>query len=141
MHASARALVHAQPNVTPMIDVMLVLLIIFMAVGPLLEAGFRVVPPTGQHLTRHPDEPADAVIGLDAQGRLFFNKSVVTQTELRQRLHARFTASPTDRVVYVRADEGLAFNAVQTVMDLAAGEGARVVGLVSAPEAHTPTPR
>jgi biopolymer transport protein ExbD len=57
-----------------MLDVMLVLLIIFMAVGPVLANGFPAAPPMGTHLSEHPDEPVDAVIGVDAAGRYYFNK-------------------------------------------------------------------
>jgi biopolymer transport protein TolR len=128
---TAPARIRAEPNVTPMIDVMLVLLIIFMAVGPLLGAGFPVVPPQGTHLSAHPDEAADAVIGLDAAGRYYFNKQRVTEETLGARLAERFQAHAEDRVVYVRADKGLTYDRVQAAMELAAGAGARVVGLVS----------
>ena len=55
--------VKAEPNVTPMIDVMLVLLIIFMVVTPALLAGFNAVPPQGQNLKDHPEDAED-LIGL-----------------------------------------------------------------------------
>lgn len=131
--------IQAQPNVTPMIDVMLVLLIIFMTIGPLLDAGFPLVPPSGQHLTKHPDETSDAVIGLDVAGHLFYDKQPITEPELRQRLRARFAAAPEDRVVYVRAHEGLDYALVQSAMELASAEGAQVVGLVASAEQRAPT--
>jgi biopolymer transport protein TolR len=133
--------IQAQPNVTPMIDVMLVLLIIFMTVGPLLEAGFPLIPPTGQHLTKHPEESADAVIGLDVAGRLFYDKQPITEPELRRRLRARFAAAPDDRVVYLRAHQGLDFARVQSAMDLASAEGAHVVGLVASADPLAPASR
>ena len=138
MQAMGRRAIEAQPNVTPMIDVMLVLLIIFMTVGPRLEAGFPLTPPTGENLAKHPDSDRDAVIGLDASGGLYFNKRPVSDAELRARLRDRFAARPEDRLVYIRADRGLAFERVRSVMGLASAEGARVVGLVAtaAPRVH-----
>ena len=123
--------VRPQPNVTPMIDVMLVLLIIFMAVGPLLATGIVAEPPTGTHLANHPDQPQDAVIGIDVAGRLFLDKQPVSERMLAERLAERFRRTPDDRVVYVRADQNLAYSKVQSAMAIASAAGARVVGLVS----------
>ena len=123
--------VRAEPNVTPMIDVMLVLLIIFMAVGPVLATGIVAEPPTGVHLADHPDESQDAVIGIDVAGQLFLDKHPVSERMLAERLAERFRRAPNDRLVYVRADHNLEFARVQSAMALAATAGARVVGLVS----------
>ena len=135
MHAPRPARIHAEPNVTPMIDVMLVLLIIFMAVAPLLDAGAVMTLPKGQHLTQHPEEDHEAVIALDARGQFFFNKRAVSEAELRTRLRARFAGAPLDRVVYLRADRTLEYRLVRNAMALAADEGARVVGLITTPVA------
>jgi biopolymer transport protein ExbD len=135
MRSRSLAGIQVQPNVTPMIDVMLVLLIIFMTIGPFLEAGFRLVPPSGRHLSEHPEEAADAVLGLDDRGQLFYNKQALTEAELRARLRARFAAIGDERVVYLRAHQGLAYSTVKGTMALIASEGATVVGLVSSTEA------
>ena len=131
MNAATASPVRAQPNVTPMIDVMLVLLIIFMAVGPLLATGMRATPPEARFSAKHPDEGGDAVIGIDAMGRLYLDKMATDTTTLRARLMSRFTAHPADRVVYLRADRSLPYDRVQSVMTLASSAGAGVVGLVS----------
>jgi biopolymer transport protein ExbD len=60
--------VKAEPNVTPMIDVMLVLLIIFMIVIPTISAGFNAQPPVGVNLKPHPEEDQDQVLGIAADG-------------------------------------------------------------------------
>ena len=129
--------VRAEPNVTPMIDVMLVLLIIFMVVGPTLMEGFRAVPPSARYADRHPDEPGEVVVGMDAQGRLYLNKVAIDSVTLRQRLETRFREHPADRVVFLRADESLPFEELQNTMALASSAGAQVVGLVS----RSPAPR
>lgn len=124
--------IRAEPNVTPMIDVMLVLLIIFMVVTPLLVVGFHAEPPGGVHLTAHPDEPADVVIGIDEAGRYYLDTQPVSEATLEQRLAQRFRSGTDDRVVYVRADRSTRYARIAAVLDLAAKAGAREVGLVSA---------
>ena len=128
---AATSPVRAEPNVTPMIDVMLVLLIIFMTVAPMLESGFHATPPSGKHLSEHPDEDGDAVIGLDAHGQYYFNKRPTTEDALARTLSERFLQRPGDRVVFLRADQGLRYDRVQSAMTLAANAGARFVGLIS----------
>jgi biopolymer transport protein ExbD len=128
--------VRAEPNVTPMIDVMLVLLIIFMVVGPTLIDGFHAVPPEARYANRHPDEPGEVVLGIDAGGRLFLDKVAIDSARLRERLRARFREHPEDRVVFLRGDESLPYEKLQSTMELAASAGAQVVGLVARP--HTP---
>jgi biopolymer transport protein ExbD len=129
--------VRAEPNVTPMIDVMLELLIIFMVVGPSLVEG-PAVPPEARYANRHPDEPGEVTLGVDVQRRLYFNKVLVDSTTLRRQLETRFREHPDDRVVFLRADESLPYEVLQNTMALASGAGAQVVGLVSrAPAAKT----
>jgi biopolymer transport protein ExbD len=133
MRATSTA-VRAEPNVTPMIDVMLVLLIIFMAVGPLLADGFRAEPPSGTHLAQHPEDDLDAVIGIDATGGYFLNKVPMSEGGLRAALQRRFTKRPLDRVVYLRADKDLEYRKVQGALSVASGAGAHFVGLITRQE-------
>src|SRR5919107_6260350 len=78
--------VKAEPNVTPMIDVMLVLLIIFMLVVPAISAGFQAIPPQGVNLKPHPEEERDQVLGIDANGQYFLNTRPIPNKELGERL-------------------------------------------------------
>ena len=72
---SAGGGMQATPNVTPMIDVMLVLLIIFMVVTPMLLAGFNADPPKAINLRDHPeDADNDHVLGIDKDGKLLFRQ-------------------------------------------------------------------
>jgi biopolymer transport protein TolR len=135
---STSTTVRAEPNVTPMIDVMLVLLIIFMVVGSTLVDGFHAVPPAARYANRHPDEPGEVTLGVDAQRRLYLDKQLVDSATLRQRLEARFREHPDDRVVFLRADESLPYEVLQNTMALASGAGAQVVGLVSRAPAPKP---
>ena len=130
MTRAAMTAVRTEPNVTPMIDVMLVLLIIFMVVGPSLVEG-PAVPPEARYANRHPDEPGEVTLGVDAQRRLYLDKQLVDSATLRRRLEARFREHPEDRVVFLRADESLPYEVLQRTMALASRAGAQVVGLVS----------
>jgi biopolymer transport protein TolR len=130
MTRASMSAVRAEPNVTPMIDVMLVLLIIFMVVGPTLVEG-PAVPPEARYANRHPDEPGEVTLGVDAQRRLYLDKQLVDSATLRRRLEARFREHPEDRVVFLRADESLPYEVLQRTMALASRAGAQVVGLVS----------
>ena len=69
--------VKAEPNVVPMIDVMLVLLVIFMVVTPAIAAGFSAEPPKGANLKPHPEEETDQVLGIDRFGQYFLNKKKI----------------------------------------------------------------
>jgi len=123
--------VRAEPNVTPMIDVMLVLLILFMVVGPTLVDGFDAVPPAAEFASRSPDDPGEIVLGLDGEGRLYLDKAPIDSGTLRRRLELRFREHPENRVLFLRADESLSYEQVQATMALASTAGAQVVGLVS----------
>ena len=78
--------VKSEPNVVPMIDVMLVLLIIFMVVTPALAAGFQAVPPAGINLKTHPEEDTDQVLGIDKQGQYYLNTRALQNDKLAETL-------------------------------------------------------
>ena len=131
MSTSAGGGVKAEPNVTPMIDVMLVLLIIFMVVTPALLAGFNAVPPTGQNLKDHPeDEENDQVLGIDKSGNYYINKRPVPLDSIGPILKAIY-ANRDDYVLYVKADKDLPYSKVIDAMDIASKNGVRVIGAVS----------
>ena len=123
--------VKAEPNVVPMIDVMLVLLIIFMVVTPALAAGFQAVPPDGVNLKSHPEDDADQVLGIDKNGQYYMNKQPIRNEELAQTLKAIFDARQTDKILYVKADRDLEYAKVLDAMDIASHNGVRVVGAIT----------
>jgi biopolymer transport protein ExbD len=123
--------VASSPNVTPMIDVMLVLLIIFMVVTPLINAGFQAQPPVGINLKSHPEENEDQVLGIDAFGEYYLNKKHIDKTTLPQQLKAIFDARTTDKILYLKADKNLDYSKVLDAIDVAAHNGVRVLGAIS----------
>ena len=118
-------------NVTPMVDVMLVLLIIFMVVTPLITAGFQAQLPQGEHLKSRPEEETRVVLGIDRQGQYFLNKKAIPRESALNLLTAEFQARPQDKVLYVKADRNLKYQEVLDVMELARDAGARVIGAIT----------
>ncbi len=103
----------AEINITPMVDVMLVLLIIFMVAAPLMVAGVPVdLPKTTASKLAQPKKPM--VVTLDAEGKLYIRDEEVTRATLVPRLQ-QLKAAEGDTVVYVRADRK---NAYGDVMEL-----------------------
>jgi biopolymer transport protein TolR len=123
--------VKSEPNVVPMIDVMLVLLIIFMVVTPALAAGFQAVPPAGINLKTHPEEDTDQVLGIDKEGQYYLNKRVLQNDKLGETLKAIYDVRTIDKILYIKADKELAYEKVLDAMDIASRNGVRVVGAVS----------
>src|SRR6478735_4634620 len=105
--------VKAEPNVTPMIDVMLVLLIIFMVVTPALLAGFNAVPPQGQNLKDHPEDAEnDQVLGIDRDGNYYLNKKPISKDALPGEIKRIYAIRETDKTMYLKADAGLDYSKV-----------------------------
>ena len=128
---SGRTKVKAEPNVVPMIDVMLVLLIIFMITVPALAAGFQAVPPEGVNLKPHPEEDSDQVLGIDASGQYFLNKQPIRNETIGEQLKRIYDVRTVDKILFVKADRGLPYQKVLDVIDIASKNGVRVVGAIS----------
>ena len=123
--------VKAEPNVTPMIDVMLVLLIIFMVVTPALLAGFNAQPPEGQNLKAHPEDNTDQTLGIDADGRYYLNKKPIRYEDIPTRLKQIYETRQEDKILYVKAHKDLQYAKVLDALDVAGKNGVRVVGMIS----------
>jgi biopolymer transport protein TolR len=123
--------VKAEPNVTPMIDVMLVLLIIFMIVIPAINAGFNAQPPQGVNLKPHPEEDQDQVLGIAADGTYYLNKKPIKSESLPTELKRIYDARTVDKILYVKADRNLEYTKVIDALDVAATAGVRVTGLIT----------
>ncbi len=125
--------VKAEPNVTPMIDVMLVLLIIFMIVIPALNAGFNAIPPQAQNLKPHPEEEQDQVLGIDKDGQYYLNKKPLPNADLADRLKEIYDKRQVDKIMYLTAHKELKYSKVLDAIDVAAHAGVRVTGMISDP--------
>jgi biopolymer transport protein TolR len=134
---STKSNVQSEPNVTPMIDVMLVLLIIFMVVTPALLAGFNATPPQGVNLKDHPEVETDQVLGIDAQGVYYLNKKPIRKEDLPDMLKTIYDVRTEDKILYVKAHKDIEYAKVLDALDVASRNGVRVVGMISEQKAGT----
>ena len=121
----------SQINVTPLVDVMLVLLVIFMVTAPMMQQGVQVNLPKADTKAMAPQEET-VVVSLDRSGKLFINKSEVPFTELKSRLSSMF-ASRTKKEVFLKADKEVPYGEVVKTMAEIKGAGIERLGMVTEP--------
>jgi len=119
-------------NVTPFVDVMLVLLIIFMVTAPLMQQGIDVdLPQTTTEVLRLEQEPL--VLSVQRDGKTFLGKQEIASGDLVAKLRAVF-ASRGDKDLYLRADREAPYGIVAKAMAAARNAGATKLGIVTEPE-------
>jgi biopolymer transport protein TolR len=119
----------AEINVTPMVDVMLVLLVIFMVTAPLLTVGVPLdLPKTSAAQVTQPSEPI--VLSLDRAGGSFIGNERVDPGDLKDRL-ARLAADDPDRIVYVRGDRTILYAQLMDALGLVNSAGFTKVSLLA----------
>ena len=125
----------AQPmseiNMTPLVDVMLVLVVIFIVTAPLLASSIRLDLP-GTEAAKPTDAPRFVTVAIDAGGGLFFNDRPVSAAELAQRLADSGRTQP-DTEVQLRADQSVPYGRIVEVMGAAHQAGLNRIGFVAEP--------
>lgn len=122
----------AEINVTPFVDVMLVLLIIFMVTAPMMQQGIEVdLPETTTQALRIRDEPL--VLSVTAKGKYFLGKREIAPAELTAKLEAIFEGRDS-KEIFLRADENVAYRHVVLALASARQAGATKLGMVTEPE-------
>ncbi len=117
-------------NVTPFVDVVLVLLIIFMITAPVLQSGIEVAVPKTKTVKEVTEERV--VISIDRSQRIFLGNDPVNINEIGNRLRQKIR-DPEHQSIYVRADENVPFGAFATVMDAVKQAGIVNVSIVTQP--------
>ncbi|MBV5340829.1 MAG: protein TolR [Deltaproteobacteria bacterium] len=125
--------VMAEINVTPLVDVMLVLLVIFMVTAPMMQQGVQVNLPKADTRAMTPAEES-VVVSVDQKGKIFIDKEEVPAGELRGRLSTMF-ASRTKKEVFLKADSTVPYGEVVRTMADIKGAGIERLGMVTEPAA------
>jgi biopolymer transport protein TolR len=118
-----------QINMTPMIDVLLVLLIIFMVIQPTLQKGIEVQVPPVEERTGEESTPDQITLEIQAGPAYLINGIAVSPAELRGQLRSIFSDRPR-KVLFVKGAEDVRYGDVVNAVDAARGSGIEVVGLV-----------
>jgi len=124
---------NSEINITPLVDVVLVLLIIFMVVTPLLEKDIGVRVPATEQVEQKDEVPPDQlVVRLDDKGELSINNEKVPQAEYVDRLRAILARKPaSDKLVFMVADEGTNYGKLVSAIDGAKQAGADTIGMAT----------
>lgn len=126
----------AEINITPLVDVVLVLLVIFMLTAPVLQSGIQVNVPKTRTVREITQQRTVVTVNKDQE--VFLNDKPVNLNDLPSILRAQNT-DPTTQVVYLRADEGVSFGVFAEVMDAVKQAGITNVSIVTQPVGSTPS--
>jgi biopolymer transport protein ExbD len=148
--AKKEAVVAANINVTPMIDVMLVLLIIFMIVTPAITAGFQATVPRATNPESKEEDEGEIRLGIDKDGKFFLDVTdqrtqkytgprFISDADLPGQLVTLYATRTTDKVLYLKADQEIQYSRVQEAIEIARKAGVRVIGAIAEQDRTVPT--
>ena len=124
--------VMSEINITPMVDVMLVLLIIFMVAAPMMTAGVPIDLPSSA-AEAMPNQADPVTVGVTPEGAVFIDETPVAEAELVAQLNALGVNGAEDRI-FLRGDTSANYGAVMRVMGLLSAGGFSKIGLITQPE-------
>ncbi|MEY4209267.1 MAG: hypothetical protein RLZZ20_2419 [Pseudomonadota bacterium] len=122
----------ADINVTPMVDVMLVLLVIFIITAPLFTHAIKLELPNAQSQAA-PEKPETITLAINAEGKLFWNNAAITREELSQRIATASQKQPQPEL-QLRADKSTRYEVIAQVMSAAQNGGMNKIGFVTDPK-------
>ena len=117
-------------NVTPLVDVMLVLLIIMMIVAPLLQQGVSLTLPVASNSSEKPETQEDTLVQITADGRFHINGIAVQEGDLRRRVEEALELKK-QRILLIKADEDAAYGDVMEAMDQLRAAAIEDIGLIT----------
>jgi biopolymer transport protein ExbD len=117
-------------NVTPLVDVMLVLLIIMMIVAPLLQQGVSLTLPTAQYGIDKPETEDQTVVAIDPRGQFWVGAVEVSDADLGRRVR-EVLETKSERVVLIKADRAVEYSRVMAAMDALSEEGVEDIALIT----------
>ena len=123
-------------NVTPLVDVMLVLLIIMMIIAPLLQKGVDLILPPAAHTAEKPDTSDQTTVYIDKQGQLYINAIHLQESQLIARL-LTVLEEKSEKTVYLKGDRDAPYGAVMKMMDALRGAKIESVALITEKPATT----
>lgn len=128
--------VTADINVTPMADIMLVLLIIFMITTPLLQSGITVNLPKAKNPLDAPeaDSKEAVVVALNREGKLYLGKKQYSEKELYSYLTQKYSGGEINRTIFLKGDTALAYGRVVEIVNGCRGAGVERIGLMAEKE-------
>jgi biopolymer transport protein TolR len=129
----AKGGVKSDINVTPLVDVMLVLLIIMMLVAPMLQQGVSVVLPKATNTVDKPEQQGQTVLAISKDKTFYVNAKPVQEQEMARRIND-LLENKTDKTVIIRADEEVEYSAVMAAMDQLRQAGIEDIGLITDPK-------
>jgi|SRR5436190_9066597 len=129
----AKGGVKSDINVTPLCDVMLVLLIIMMIVAPLLQQGVAVTLPKAGNTVDKPETQGQTVVALSRDKTLYLNAKPITEAELATKI-TELLENQKEKIVLIKADEEVEYGAVMATMDQLRQAGIEDIGLITDPK-------
>jgi biopolymer transport protein TolR len=126
-------------NVTPLVDVMLVLLIIMMIVAPMLQKGVDVKLPTAVNRQDKPDTQEQTVVAVTADGRMHLNQVAIPDRDIVSRI-TEALESKKEKIVYLKADQDASYGRVMAAFDALRKANVENIGLIADPKAQQSSP-
>jgi len=129
----AKGGVKSDINVTPLVDVMLVLLIIMMLVAPMLQQGVSVKLPQATNTTDKPETQEQTVLAIAQDGSFYLNAKPVSENDMVTRVN-ELLENKKEKIVVIRADQEALYSAVMAAMDQLRQAGVEDIGLITDPK-------
>ncbi len=120
-------------NVTPLVDVMLVLLIIMMIIAPLLQQGVSLKLPVAGNSGEKPETQDQTVLAIDASKRYYVNAKEVQKSDMQRRIQ-EVLETKSQKIVIIKADDDVEYGAVMEAMDALRAVGIEDLGLITDPK-------